>query len=96
FPKREEWKEVYLQRTISTRFGGGLIAVIVIIFLPISSIHKIPLIVQSLAPPAVNNIAYARWFKLDDILTSRLIAILTLVALIFLPFEIIGLSLAFM
>ena len=37
---------------------------------------------------AVNNSAYAKFFELDEILTSRFITILTLIALMFLPIEI--------
>ncbi len=92
FPKKEEWKSVAVGRSSIARFGGGIIAVIAIIFTPIGLEGKIPLIIQALSPPAVNNIIYARWFKLDDNLTSRLIAVLTLIALILLPFEILGLS----
>jgi predicted permease len=87
-PKKEEWKEIPILRGIIARFGGGLLMVLIIIFLPISIIAQIPLIIQSLSPPAVNNSAYAKFFNLDEILTSRFITILTLIALMFLPIEI--------
>ncbi|MHA1397351.1 MAG: AEC family transporter, partial [Candidatus Heimdallarchaeaceae archaeon] len=88
FPKKEEWKEIAIFRGVFTRFGGGLLSSLIIFFLPISIIAQIPLIIQSLAPPAVANSAYAKYFKLDEVLTSRYIALLTLVALVFLPLEI--------
>ncbi len=89
FPKREEWKVIPIIRTTIARFGGGLLTVLIIVFLPISLIAQIPLIIQSMSPPAVGNTAYAKYFELDEMLTSRLITILTLLALLFLPIEII-------
>ncbi|MHA1953273.1 MAG: AEC family transporter [Candidatus Heimdallarchaeaceae archaeon] len=88
FPKKEEWKEIPIIRGMIARFGGGLLTVLMIIFLPLTIIAKIPLIIQGIAPPAVNNSAYAKFFELDEILTSRFITILTLIALMFLPIEI--------
>ena len=76
-------------RTTIARFGGGLLTVLIIVFLPISLIAQIPLIIQSMSPPAVGNTAYAKYFELDEMLTSRLITILTLLALLFLPIEIV-------
>ncbi len=93
-PKRSEWKEVALGRGIITRFGGGLLGVLILYFLPLPIVAaKIPLAIQSLSPPAVANTAYARYFELDDTITSRYITLLTLVGLIFLPLEIGLLSL---
>ena len=89
FPKKEEWKEIPLVRSIIARFGGGLLSILIIAFLPLSLIVMIPLIIQSISPPAVNNTAYAKYFELDETLTSRLITILTLIALLFLPIEIV-------
>lgn len=88
FPKREEWKDPTLIRGIVSRFGGGLFSIIPIFFIPIPLVAKIPLIIQSMAPPAVANSAYAKYFKLDELITSRYIAILTIIALVFLPAEI--------
>lgn len=88
FPKRKEWKEKVLIRGVVSRFGGGLLSIIPIFFIPIPLVAKIPLIIQTMAPPAVANSAYAKYFKLDELLTSRFIAILTIIALIFLPAEI--------
>ncbi|MHA2357290.1 MAG: AEC family transporter [Candidatus Heimdallarchaeaceae archaeon] len=87
-PKKEEWKEIPILRGIIARFGGGLLTVVFIILMPFSLITIIPLVIQSIAPPAVNNTAYAKYFQLDEILTSRFITILTLIALMFLPIEI--------
>jgi len=89
FPKKEEWKEKVLVRGVISRFGGGLLSVITIFLIPIPLVAKIPLIIQTMAPPAVANSAYAKFFKLDELLTSRFIAILTIIALIFLPVEIV-------
>ena len=89
FPKKEEWKEIPLVRSITARFGGGLLTILIIAFLPLSFIAMTPLIIQSISPPAVANTAYAKYFELDEILTSRLITILTLIALLFLPIEIV-------
>ena len=88
FPKKEEWKEKVLFRGIISRFGGGLLSIIPIFFIPLPLVAKIPLIIQTMAPPAVANSAYAKYFELDELLTSRFIAILTIIALIFLPAEI--------
>ncbi len=88
FPKKEEWKEPVLLRGIFSRFGGGLLSIVPIFFIPIPLVAKIPLIIQTMAPPAVANSAYAKFFKLDELLTSRFIAIMTIIALIFLPAEI--------
>ncbi|MCG3223680.1 MAG: hypothetical protein H7647_04385, partial [Candidatus Heimdallarchaeota archaeon] len=71
FPKKEEWKEPVLLRGIFSRFGGGLLSIIPIFFIPIPLVAKIPLIIQTMAPPAVANSAYAKFFKLDELLTSR-------------------------
>jgi predicted permease len=89
FPKKGEWKEIALFRGITARFGGGLVPVVIILFLPILISTKVPLIIQSMAPPAVANSAYSKYFNLDEVLTSRYIALLTLVALLFLPIEIV-------
>lgn len=95
FPKKQEWKEVALGRGIIARFGGGALAAIPIFFLPLFTPAKVALIVQSLAPPAVNNTAYANYFNLDGTVTSRYITLLTLIALIILPIEIAILSYVF-
>jgi len=88
-PKRKEWKEVALFRQVLARFGGGLLTVIILFFLPIPAGMIVAMTIQSLAPPAVANTAYAKYFNLDEIVTSRSIALLTLIALIALPAEII-------
>ena len=87
-PKKEEWKQIALFRGIFSRFGGGLLTTLMIVFLPIPLITKIPTIIQSMSPPAVANSAYAKYFGLDEVLTSRYIALLTIIALLFLPAEI--------
>ena len=87
-PKKTEWKEVALLRNVTARFGGGILVVIILIFLPIPLGMKIAMVIQTLAPPAVANTAYSKYFNLDEVLTSRSIALLTLIALLFLPIEI--------
>ena len=87
-PKKNEWKEVALFRNSFARFGGGILVVIIVIFLPIPLGMKIAMVIQSMAPPAVANTAYSKYFNLDEVLTSRSIALLTLIALVFLPGEI--------
>ena len=87
-PKKNEWKEVALFRNSFARFGGGLLVVLIIFFLPVPLGMKIAMVIQSMAPPAVANTAYSKYFKLDEVLTSRSIALLTLIALVFLPGEI--------
>ena len=88
FPKKHEWKEVAIERGIIARFGGGTLAAIPIIFMPLGVAAKVSLIVQSLSPPAVNNTAYANYFNLDGTITSRYITLLTLIALLLLPIEV--------
>jgi len=87
FPKRDEWREVALGRGIAARFGGGAIGAIIISLMPLPLIAKIPLVIQSISPPAMSNIAYARYFHLQDKITSTYITLLSLVALLFLPIE---------
>jgi len=88
-PKKNEWKEVALLRQSLARFGGGLLVVVLLFFLPLPAGMIVAMAIQSLAPPAVANTAYAKYFKLDEVVTSRSIALLTLIALIVLPAEII-------
>ena len=58
-----------------------------IFLVTLSPVVLIPLIVQIIAPPAVYNSLYAEKFKLDVELTSNVIVILTMIALIFVPLE---------
>ncbi|MHA1200629.1 MAG: AEC family transporter [Candidatus Heimdallarchaeaceae archaeon] len=88
-PKRKEWKEVAIFRQSIARFGGGLLVVLILFFLPIPAGMIIAMTIQSLAPPAVANTAYAKYFSLDEVVTSRSIALLTLIALVVLPLEIV-------
>ncbi|TFG10212.1 hypothetical protein EU534_01250 [Candidatus Heimdallarchaeota archaeon] len=88
-PKKEEWKKVALLRQSIARFGGGLLVVVILFFLPIPAGMVVAMTIQSLAPPAVANTAYSKYFNLDEVVTSRSIALLTLIALIVLPAEII-------
>ncbi|PWI48516.1 hypothetical protein CEE45_06425 [Candidatus Heimdallarchaeota archaeon B3_Heim] len=63
-----------------------IIAVSIFNFAPIIAI---PLLIQSMAPPAVSNIVYATFFELNEALMSSIITIVTLLALIMLPFELL-------
>jgi len=88
FPTRNEWKNVPIMRTVASRFGSAAIVTIPIFFLSLPHSALVALFIQSLSPPAVNNTAYANYFNLDGQLTSRLIAVLTLIALLILPIEV--------
>ncbi len=87
-PKKEEWKKVAIGRGITSRFGGGALIASLTLILPLPSTAKMALFIQSIAPPAVNNAAYAEYFGLDTEITSRYITLLTLIALLFLPLEV--------
>ncbi len=66
-----------------------LLAIIPIFLFKFEPIIAIPILIQSMAPPAVSNIIYGTFFKLNESLTSTLITIVTLLALLILPFELL-------
>lgn len=95
YPRSLFSKEVF--RVSSVRF---LIApLVVLISLVILQVHDsfvaITLMIQGMAPPAVINIMYGKFFKLKEDEISLLITSLTLLALLFLPFELIILLILF-
>jgi predicted permease len=66
---------------------GPLAALILVILLPVTSIMAIPLLIQSMAPPAISNIIYGKFFNFDTSQISLLITTLTVFALVLLPLE---------
>lgn len=64
-----------------------ILALIPIIFFQFESLVTIPLLIQSMAPPAVSNIIYGTFFDLNESLMSTIITIVTLIALVVLPVE---------
>ncbi|MFX0126167.1 MAG: AEC family transporter [Candidatus Hodarchaeota archaeon] len=94
-PKNLFSKEVF--RVSSVRF---LIApLVILVFLVILQVNEpvvaITLIIQGMAPPAVINIMYGRFFHLKEDEISLLITSLTLLALVLLPFELLILLVLF-
>jgi predicted permease len=73
-----------------TRFLiAPVLALVPIILFRLEPLIAIPLLIQSMAPPAVSNIIYGTFFNLNESLMSSIITIVTLIALIILPFELI-------
>jgi predicted permease len=71
-----------------TRFLiAPFIAILFLIFLSVSPELAIPLMIQSMAPSAISNVLYAKYFNLDESKISLVVTFLTLVALIILPLE---------
>ncbi|MHA2387598.1 MAG: AEC family transporter [Candidatus Hodarchaeales archaeon] len=64
-------------------------ALIAVILFNLEPIVAIPILIQSMAPPAVSNIVYGTFFKLNESLMSSVITIVTLLALVVLPFELL-------
>ena len=78
-----------MQVGITRFFIIPIVALILFIVLPVTSIMAIPIMIQSMAPPAVSNILYGKFFYLDEAKISLLITSLTFFALIILPFELL-------
>ena len=75
-------------RVSVTRFlVAPILALIPIILFQLESLVALPLLIQSMAPPAVSNIIYGTFFDLNESLMSTIITIVTLIALIVLPVE---------
>ncbi|MFX1517749.1 MAG: AEC family transporter [Promethearchaeota archaeon] len=94
-PKNLFSKEVL--RVSSVRF---LIApLVILVFLVIFQVREpavaMTLIIQGMAPPAVINIMYGKFFQLKEDEISLLITSLTLLALVILPFELLVLFVLF-
>jgi predicted permease len=74
----------------ATRFVfAPLLALIPIFLFQVKSVVAIAVLIQSMAPPAVSNIIYGTYFDLNESLMSSIITIVTLIALVVLPFELI-------
>ncbi len=76
-----------IRKVILSRFGGGFVVGLGILFFPLPSYVRIALFVQAVAPPAVANQVYAEYFELDTKITSTGIVVLTFIALLILPLE---------
>jgi len=77
-------------RVSTTRFLiSPVFVLIVLLLLEAPSIIAIPVLIQSMAPPAVSNIVYGKFFNLSESDMGQLITTLTLLALIILPLELI-------
>jgi len=74
---------------------GPLMAILLINMLPVSALMAVPILIQSMAPPAVSNIIYGKFFNFDTSQISLLITVLTFLALILLPFELIAIQILF-
>ncbi|MHA1225904.1 MAG: AEC family transporter [Candidatus Hodarchaeales archaeon] len=71
-----------------TRFIVAPIAgLVILLVMSVPRLMAVPLFLQAMAPPAVSNILYGHFFKLDVAKISQFITSLTLIALIILPFE---------
>lgn len=90
-----EYKESYLSVGLSRFVVSPLMLGIIAFIIPVPTAVMIPLIIQSAAPPAVYNGLYAERFNLDTDLTTNVTVVLTLIALIFLPFEIFLIDILF-
>lgn len=74
---------------------GPLVAIMLIVMLPVSALMAVPILIQSMAPPAVSNIIYGKFFNFDTSQISLLVTVLTFLALILLPFELIAIQILF-
>ncbi len=82
-----DYKKPIFRVSISRFIVPVILLVILLSIVKYPSDVTIPLIVQSMAPPAVYNGLYAEKFNLDTELTSQVIIALTMIALIILPVE---------
>lgn len=85
-----------LQVGFSRFIIGPIVAVFLIVILQITDLMAIPIIIQSMAPPAVANILYGKFFQFDEAQISLMITSLTFLALIFLPLELLVLQWVFL
>lgn len=72
-----------------------LFTIILLFLLPTTPFVAIPLLIQSMAPPAVSNVIYGKFFHFDESEVSFLITSLTLYALLLLPLELFILQILF-
>lgn len=66
-----------------------ILACLPILLFQLEPIIAITLLIQSMGPPAISNIIYGTFFDMDESLISSIITIVTLIALIVLPFELL-------
>ncbi|MHA2504513.1 MAG: AEC family transporter [Candidatus Kariarchaeaceae archaeon] len=83
-----EYKAPILRTSIVRFFVMGVLSFGIVIIFKVPFLVAIPLIVQSMAPPAVYNALYAEKLGLDIELTTQIIVALTVIALLLVPFEI--------
>ncbi|MHA1910678.1 MAG: AEC family transporter [Candidatus Kariarchaeaceae archaeon] len=85
---RKLFNSASIRRVSVLRFLiAPLVAIIYFWILSYSSNVMIPLFIQVMAPPAINNAIYAKHFGYDVKQTSQFIAVLTFVYLLFLPIQ---------
>ncbi|MHA2226589.1 MAG: AEC family transporter [Candidatus Hodarchaeales archaeon] len=84
-----------MQVAISRFFVVPLITLCLFLFLRTASPVAITIMIQAMAPPAVSNIIYGKFFNFDDSKISILITSLTIIALLLLPFELLILLVLF-
>ena len=72
-----------------------IVTLIFLILVSTESYIAIPLMIQSMAPSAISNVLYAKYFNLDESKISLIVTFLTLLALVILPFELFFLLILF-
>ncbi len=75
--------------------AAPFLAMLPIYLFQLEPLIAIPLLIQSMGPPAVSNIIYGNFFDMNESLISSLITIVTLIALAILPLEILLLLILF-
>lgn len=86
---RNFFSESTYKVTVTRFLIAPILALIPILFLRVDALIAIAILIQSMAPPAVSNIIYGTFFDLNESLMSSIITLVTLIALIVLPFELI-------
>ncbi len=87
---------VDIGKVFMSRFLVAPIAtLLVLLMLSTESYIAIPLMIQSMAPSAISNVLYAKYFNLDESKISLVVTFLTLLALLILPFELFFLMILF-
>lgn len=72
-----------------------IISIPIVLLLGLSNIAAFPVLIQCMAPPAVSNIIYAKFFGLAEDEIAIYVTSLTIISLIILPFELVFLSTLF-
>ncbi|MHA2052947.1 MAG: AEC family transporter [Candidatus Hodarchaeales archaeon] len=86
---RNFFSETTTKVTITRFLIAPILALLPIILFQLDAVVAIVLLIQSMAPPAVSNIIYGTFFNLNESLMSSIITLVTLIALVVLPFELI-------